>query len=115
MSDKKLERFSEVLKEEISDIIMKELTNPEIGFITITRVEPSRDFRYATVFFTAYPEDREERVKEALESAAGFIRNLLRKRIRAKAIPSLRFEPDRDLKVLEKYWEWQEKEKEDEV
>ncbi len=107
MSDKKIERFSELLKEEISSIIMKEVMNPEVGFVTITRVEPTKDFRQATVFFTTYPEDKEEEVKRALESASGFISRLLRKRIRAKAIPSLRFEVDRELKTLEKYWEWQ--------
>ena len=112
MGDKKLERFSEVLRKEISDIVAKELANPNIGFITITKVEPTKDFKQAKVFFTTYPEGREEEVKRALESAKGFIGKLLGKRIRAKSVPRLSFEIDRDLKALEKYWEWQERDEE---
>ena len=89
-------RLREVMKEEISDIIRKELKDPRIGDLTsITSVEVTRDLRHAKVYASILGDD--EKQKEAikgLQSAAGFIRSELGRRVRLRHTPELTFHLD---------------------
>ncbi|MEW6188661.1 MAG: 30S ribosome-binding factor RbfA [Actinomycetota bacterium] len=92
-------RLAEIFKEEISDIIQRELKDPRIGFVTITAVEVSPDLRYATVFLSVLGKKLEqENTLEGLESAKGFIKTELGKRIRIKFLPDLTFKIDESIK-----------------
>ncbi len=104
MQERRKARFESLLKEEISNIIMREIKNPKIGMVTITRVEVSPDYTHAKVYFTVIPEDKEMETAEALKESAGFIRHILKKNIRAKIIPSLNFIVDEEFKMLGKIW-----------
>ena len=89
-------RLREVMKEEISDILRKELKDPRIGDLTsITSVEVTRDLRHAKVYASILGDD--EKQKEAikgLQSAAGFIRSELGRRVRLRHTPELTFHLD---------------------
>jgi phosphoesterase RecJ-like protein len=98
MSTVRLERIAEQLKQEISGLVQKGLKDPRIGFVTITGVEVTADLQLAKVFFSTpgTPEQRADS-QQGLASAAGFIRNTLKKRLRLKTIPELSFHYDRSL------------------
>lgn len=86
------------LKREISLIIHDELSDPRLGFITITKVELTKDLRYAKVFFSVLGNDQDyKKCQKALESALGFIRRLVGQRIRLRFVPELDFREDRSI------------------
>ena len=88
-------RLQHQLQEEIATIIHRELKDPHVGFVTITRVELSSDLSYAKVSFSCLGGTQERtRSQEALDRAAGFIRSLVKKRFRLKIIPTIVFRYD---------------------
>ena len=88
----RMERLAQQLQHEIAMIIHQELKDPRLGFVTITRMELSKDLRHAKVFFSCLG-DAEERARsqEALDCSARFIYGLIKKRFRLKVIPQLLF------------------------
>jgi len=90
------ERVEEAIKKEVSLIIHDELKDPRIGFVTITRVELSKDLRNAKIFYSVLGKDEDYRkTKIALDSALGFIRSLVAQRINLRFATELMFQEDR--------------------
>ena len=86
------DRLNQQLLEEIAMIIHRELKDPRLGFVTLTKVELSGDLSHAKVSFSCLGESRDrELTQEALDHAIGFIRNLVKRRLRLKIIPQLVF------------------------
>lgn len=95
MQQNRADRISGLLKEEIGQLIQKDLKDPRIGFVTITRVILSRDLRHAKVFFSTYgDEGAKQRSLEGLKSALGFIRGELGRRLNLRFVPELDFRID---------------------
>jgi ribosome-binding factor A len=98
MQGKRLDRVNQLLKEEISQLLQRELKDPRLGFVTVTEVEVARDLRTAKVFVSVLGTEAAWRASlEALESARGYIRNWLAPRLRMRAVPHLSFHPDRSM------------------
>jgi ribosome-binding factor A len=98
MQGKRLDRVNQLLKEEISQLLQRELKDPRLGFVTVTEVEVARDLRTAKVFVSVLGTEAAWRASlEALESARGYIRNWLAPRLRMRAVPHLAFHPDRSM------------------
>jgi len=92
----RVDKVTEALKQEISNIIQRDLEDPRIGFITITRVEMTADLRYAKVFFSVLGSEEDyNKTKEALDSALGLIRKIVTQRVRLKFAPEIVFKEDR--------------------
>lgn len=94
------ERVNELLREEISFIVQRQLKDPRLGgLISITEVETSPDFRHARVFVSVLGSD-EERASSltALNAAASYIRRELRGRLESlRYVPELSFRADRSI------------------
>ena len=98
MASYRPKRVAEQIQEEISGLLLKGLKDPRIGFVTITGVKLSPDFSKAKVFFcTTGSEAERDTSQEGLQSAAGFIRKILGKRLHLKTIPELLFQYDSSL------------------
>ncbi|RJP22812.1 MAG: 30S ribosome-binding factor RbfA [Candidatus Abyssobacteria bacterium SURF_5] len=83
-------RLSELLKHEISDLILREIKDPRIGFVSITDVEVSSDLRHAKVFISVLGTESERKSTIAgLRSALGFMRREIGSRLRLKYVPEL--------------------------
>ncbi len=103
MSSQRIEKIQELIKVEISDIVRREVKHPGIGFITITSVEVSSDLHYAKVFVSIFGDEKEkDRSLAALQSAAGFIRGALGRRVRLRYIPELTFKLDTSIEYGDK-------------
>ena len=87
-------RLDELLREEISGVITRDLDDPRIGFVTITDVEVAPDLRHAKVWVSVIgsEEERKETVR-ALSRAMPFVRQRLGK-LRLKRIPELHVKLD---------------------
>ncbi|MDO9573088.1 MAG: 30S ribosome-binding factor RbfA [Candidatus Omnitrophota bacterium] len=90
------ERVEEAIKKEVSTIIHDELKDPRIGFLTVIRVELTKDLRSAKIFYSVLGKDEERRkTKLALDSALGFIRSLVARRVNLRIATELMFYEDR--------------------
>ncbi len=91
-------RLAQQFQQEIAMIIQQELKDPRLGFVTITRVELSKDLSHAKVFYSCLgPPDERTRSEEALGHSAGFIHGLIKKRFRLKVIPEISFRYDESI------------------
>ncbi len=95
MEGKRSEKVADLIHKEISEMLMKTVKDPRIGFVTITRVDVSEDCRSAKVYFSVAGtlEERERSVK-GLNSATGYVRKELGRRIRLRYTPEIIFKFD---------------------
>ena len=77
MASIKIERLNHAFQEEISMILMTEIKDEDIKFVTITGVETTSDLSYAKVYFTVLDYTKRKSTLEALNGAASFIRGKL--------------------------------------
>ncbi|WP_051006623.1 30S ribosome-binding factor RbfA [Nitrolancea hollandica] len=102
MSSRRQEQVAEFLRDEVSEIITREMKDPRLGFVSITRVELSPDLRYAKVFISVFgSEEEREATLRALTGAAGFVRYQLKPRMRIRHIPEISFQLDRSMEHAE--------------
>ena len=98
MQGKRLERVNQLIKEEVSMLLQRELKDPRLGFVTVTEVEVSKDLRVAKVFVSVLGDERKwEGSLAALASARGFVRNWLRRHLDLRVTPDIEFLPDRSM------------------
>lgn len=91
---KRSQRVSDLLREEIAEIIMRRLKDPRLGFVTVTGVDITDDLKIARVFISVLKEDEKETTLDILNSAKSFIRSEVAKRVRMKTIPTFEFRID---------------------
>jgi ribosome-binding factor A len=92
------DRIGEEIRQEISTLLAREVHDPGIGFVTVTRVKVSPDLQQARVYYTIIGDDRAKRDTErALERAKPFLRRQIGARIRLRRVPELAFEFDRSV------------------
>ena len=98
MGQLRIEKIQELMKQAISKIILQELKDPRIGFVTVTQVEVSRDLSLAKVYISIMgSEEQIEGSWKGLQSSLGFIRREVGHRIRLRITPELRFVLDKSL------------------
>jgi ribosome-binding factor A len=95
MRSKKQGRVAELIQQTLSDILQFEASDPRLGGVTIVDVNIDRELMYATIYVTALGgEDDREEVIAGLESATGFLRRELARRVELRHVPELRFKWD---------------------
>jgi ribosome-binding factor A len=98
MQGKRLDRVNQLIKEEVSMLLQRELKDPRLGFVSVTDVETSKDLRQAKVFVSVLGGDEQWKASmAALTSARGFIRNWLRQHLDLRVTPELDFRPDHSM------------------
>ena len=95
MEGKRSDRVADLVRKEISEMLVKTIKDPRIGFITITRVAVTEDCRSARVYYSVVGTVAErKRSMEGLNSAKGYIRRELGHRMRLKHTPEIVFQFD---------------------
>lgn len=98
MQGKRLDRVNQLIREEISMLLQRELKDPRLGFVTVTHVETSPDLRTAKVFVSVLGDEAQWTASlTALASARGFVRNWLRQHLDLRQTPELDFRADRSM------------------
>jgi ribosome-binding factor A len=89
-------RVAEQIHHELAQMIAREVKDPRIGMVTLTTVDITPDYAYATIHFTVLPDDEATvaRSLEGLRRSAGFMRSQLGRRVRIHTTPELRFVHD---------------------
>lgn len=89
---KRADRVADLIRIEVSDIILKQIKDPRIGMLTITGVKVTDDLRLARIFFVEMGKDTcTPETKIALEQARRFMRRELGKRLRLRYVPEIIF------------------------
>lgn len=98
MAQRRIERVNQLLREEISALLRREVKDPRVETVTVTDVEATTDLKHANVHVRTLGGDVPvEEAIEGLESAEGFLRRELGRRLRLRRIPELHFRADRAL------------------
>ena len=87
----KIERINHMIMEEISKILMLEVKDEDIKFVTVTDCDTSNDLSYCKIYVTVLEQEKKEETLKALNNASSFIRGELAKRIEIRHIPELKF------------------------
>lgn len=98
MANNRAVRVGEQMKKELSDILIRDIKDPRVRFVTVTGVDVTGDLQQATAFITVLGDEEEHKATLAgLEKAKGFIRTELGKRIRLRKTPELSFSFDESI------------------
>jgi len=92
---KRIPRVNQLIKKELSQIVLKEIEFPKGVLVTVTRVEASLDLNQAKVFISSLPESHTERVLSILNRQIYFIQQKLNKRLKMKFIPKIEFREEK--------------------
>ena len=87
-------QIADQIQRDLTELIARELKDPRVGMVTVSAVEVTADYAHAKVFFSILVGDPQE-TEDALNQAAGFLRNGLFKRLHIHTVPTLHFQFDR--------------------
>jgi ribosome-binding factor A len=94
-SGTRLQRIADRIRQELSEMLIREINDPRLKQIYITDVKVDRELAYADVYVSAVEGvTRSADILAGLESASGFIRRTLAARVELRAFPRLRFHWD---------------------
>jgi len=95
MEGKRSEKIADLIQKEVSQMLVKSIKDPRIGFVTITKVAVSEDCRFAKVYFSVAGTLAErESSGKGLDSAKGYVRKELGRRLRLRYTPEIVFQFD---------------------
>ncbi len=100
---KRAERVGQALHQELGRMLLRDLKDPRIGRVTITRVRVTDDLKHAHVSVAAAGDaEAVVRALEGLRSAAGFLRGELARRLHLRYAPEVHFEADDSLDEMQR-------------
>mgnify|MGYP003331355505 CR=1 FL=1 len=85
------DRVAGLLRRELAQLIQMQVKDPDLGFISVSDVEVSRDLAHAKVYITVFESDRAASSIQALKKARGFLRSQLGQSLRMRSVPELHF------------------------
>jgi ribosome-binding factor A len=88
-------RVADAIKEVVAEVVLNEISDPKVGFVTVTRCHITRDLRVATVYFSIMGDKKQQSESFAhLGHALGFIRKRMGERLKLRYLPQLHFALD---------------------
>ena len=94
---KRSARVSDLIREEVADILLNKIKHKDLGFVTVTGAKVSDDLRHATIYISVLNTDDAQKTVHKISSSSSFIRGELGKRLQMKFIPSLTFRIDESI------------------
>jgi ribosome-binding factor A len=95
-SYQRTDRVADLVRRDIAEVLLREVKDPRVRFVTITDVRLSKDLRNARVFFTTLLQEGQllEDVQEGLRHAAGFVQRKVGGRLQLRCTPHITFAYD---------------------
>ncbi|MBF0429788.1 MAG: 30S ribosome-binding factor RbfA [Fibrobacteria bacterium] len=89
---RRTDRVGDLIQREIGTVILQEIRDPRIGFVTISRVQVSQDLAFADVFVSVLGTEQEQQDSLAgLQSSASYLRKHLSLNMKTRTVPRLKF------------------------
>ena len=103
VSQTRLRKINERFREELSEMLIREISDPRLSGISVTEVQIDRELAYANIYVSALEgAERSKEVLQALKHAQGFLRRELAHRVELRTFPRLRFHWDPTFERAEK-------------
>ncbi len=103
MSVRRAERVGQEIRDEIATMIGRELKDPRIGFVTVTRVDLTPDLRFARVYVSVLGDKAaQDKSLEGLKQATGFVRREVGRRLRMRLTPEVLFVYDKGVDATDR-------------
>jgi ribosome-binding factor A len=94
------QRLDAQIRQELMDLLQREMKDPRLGFVTITRVDTARDLSSARVWVSVLGSDEErEQTMRALQAAAPWLRHKLAERLEIRTVPQLLLKRDESIEA----------------
>ncbi len=94
-SEVRIQRISDRIREDLSEIMLKDISDPRLHQVFVTDVRVDRELAFADIYVSAVEgASRSKEILQGLESASGFLRRELSARIELRTFPRLRFHWD---------------------
>ncbi|MCG6982558.1 MAG: 30S ribosome-binding factor RbfA [Deltaproteobacteria bacterium] len=98
MEHKRTDRIADLILQELAEVLLRKVQDPRLSDITLTSVEVSADLRHAKIYYSLLGDDeKRSKVALGLESARGFVKRELGKRLQLRRIPDISFYFDASL------------------
>jgi len=98
MEHKRADRIADLVLKELAEVLLRRVKDPRLADITLTKVEVSPDLRHAKVYYSLLGDDeRRNKAAVGLESAKGFVKRELGKRLQLRRMPDISFYFDASL------------------
>ena len=98
MANTRPDRVGEQIRVELTELIAREVHDPGVGFVTLTKVKVSPDLQLARVYYTSFGDpDAQKESAKALKRATPFLRRQVAQRIRLRRVPELEFFYDKSV------------------
>ena len=98
MASRSLQRLSAIIKEKAAQIILYELKDPRLGFVTITRVKLAPDHSTCRIYYSVLGDEKSRKLTyHGLKDARGFVQRRLGKSLRTRTVPHVEFEYDESI------------------
>jgi ribosome-binding factor A len=98
MEHKRTDRVADLILKELAEVLLRKVKDPRLGEITLTAVKVSPDLRHARVYYSLLGNDEKKiEVAAGLESAKGFLKRELGKRLELRHVPDISFHFDDSL------------------
>lgn len=102
MSQRRLEKMNELLKETIAGLLLTKSKDPRLAAVNVTGVKVTADLKKAVVHYSVLGGEAEKQaVKAALDKARGFVRAAVGEGLCLKYAPEIKFEFDRNLEYAQ--------------
>ena len=99
---RRADRVSGQMRRVLAQLIQQDIKDPDIGFISVSDVEVTRDLAHARVYVTVFEEGQAPATLKALKRAAGFLRSRLGQEMRIRTVPELHFLHDASVETGQK-------------
>jgi ribosome-binding factor A len=97
------DRVGEQIRQLLSESLAREVHDPGVGFVTLTRVRMSPDLQVARIFYTSIGDDKARaETRRALERATPFLRRQVGRQLRLRRVPELHFQFDESVESQER-------------
>jgi ribosome-binding factor A len=95
VSQTRLQKINERFREELSEMLIREISDPRLSGVSVTDVQIDRELAYANIYVSALEgAERSKEILEALNHAQGYLRRELAHRVELRTFPRLRFRWD---------------------
>ena len=91
------ERLGEELKKILGQAFLEDIKDPKIGFVTITKVDVTRDLSHAKVYISVLDDQEEKDTMDALNKAKGHLRSIAARQLDLRVAPEISFIADESM------------------
>lgn len=100
----RIEKGNALLQKTLAEILTNDLNDPRLNkeIVSVSKVSLSNDLKHAKVFLSIFGNNDEKQVLDAIQNASGYIKKLLKERLKFRVLPSLYFVIDNSMEYSDK-------------